>query len=481
MTVRIICADVIDGLRQLADESVHCVVTSPPYWGLRDYGTASWEGGNAACDHLKPAAHGYAPHDTSTLGPKRDGLSPDNSAHAVETKRQQFRDVCGKCGARRVDHQIGLEATPEAYVTRMVAVFREVRRVLRTDGVCWLNLGDCYATGAGKVGDHPGGGEQGRRWAGHRGSHTKNNSGKAAYRMPNADGIGPMTQPNRLPIAGLKPKDLVGIPWMVAFALRAEGWWLRSDICWSKPNPMPESVTDRPTKSHEYVFLLTKAERYFYDAEAIKEEVQRTHSGGMYRGPNNHAASAEARGTGNGHTGLVSNKDVERGFRNKRSVWTVATSPYPEAHFATFPSDLIAPMILAGTSEKGCCAKCGAPWEREMAATGVKNPRDRSNKCDWIEGVTQGGNASGIRTLSGATYQPQRGPTGAWAPTCECGVAETLPATVLDPFSGAGTTCLVADRLQRSGIGIELNPKYADMARRRIEGDAPLFAEVTAA
>jgi len=186
----------------LADGCVQCCITSPPYFGLRDYG---------------------------------------------------------------VSGQIGLEQTPDAYVAQLVAVFREVRRVLADDGVLWLNLGDSYATGAGKVGDCPGGGEQGERWRGYRG--TREGDPK------NGNAMGPLIQPNRMPLPGLKPKDLIGIPWRVAFALQADGWYLRSDIIWHKPNPMPESVTDRPTKSHEYIFLLSKSERYFFDGDAIREGV----------------------------------------------------------------------------------------------------------------------------------------------------------------------------------------------------------------
>ena len=159
---------------------------------------------------------------------------------------------CRRCGAWQ--GQLGLEPTPELYVEHMVEVFREVKRVLRDDGTLWMNMGDSYATGAGKVGECPGGGEQGERWKAGRGTHTAENSGR-----PRLAAMGPMTQPNRLPLPGLKPKDLVGIPWRLAFALQADGWWLRSDIIWAKPNPMPESVTDRPTKAHEYLFLLAKS------------------------------------------------------------------------------------------------------------------------------------------------------------------------------------------------------------------------------
>lgn len=316
MTVRIINADVMDGLRQLPDESVHCVVTSPPYWGLRDYG---------------------------------------------------------------VEGQIGLESTFGTYVTTMADVFDEVRRVLRNDGTLWLNLGDCYAGswGAQSRGSETAGTLEGGSMLSARQieAHPKTTRTGSANRFP-----------------GLKPKDLVGIPWRVAFALQARGWWLRSDIIWSKPNPMPESVTDRCTKAHEYVFMLTKSDRYFYDAEAIKE-------------PSTYAGDIK---TTNGNAGMTGDPDRYRtrgGFargvvvpemRNKRSVWVIPTTPYAEAHFATFPPEL--PEI---------CIKAGCP---------------------------KGG-------------------------------------TVLDPFGGAGTTGLVADRLQRNAILIELNPEYAAMAERRVSAD----------
>lgn len=275
-TVTLFAGDCREILASLPAESVDSVVTSPPYWGLRDYGVAG---------------------------------------------------------------QIGLEQTPEQYVAELVAVFREARRVLRGDGTVWLNLGDCYATGAGKVGEHPGDGEQGERWKGYRG--TRPGSDK------HADGaMGPMTQPNRMPLPGLKPKDLVGIPWRVAFALQADGWWLRSDIIWAKPNPMPESVTDRPTKAHEYLFLLAKGERYFYDAEAVKE-------GGSGRSAGNRSYKYDGLPGHETKHGILSVADVEWTSRNRRSVWTVATEPYPEAHFATFPPDLIKPCVLAGSPVGG--------------------------------------------------------------------------------------------------------------------------------
>jgi DNA modification methylase len=298
----ILQGDVRSCLKQLEDGSVQCVITSPPYWGLRDYGTATWEGGDPHCDHQIPEG-------------EHDPKNPQASSHVVRFNR----DTCYKCGARRIDSQIGLEPTPEAYVADLVEVFREVKRVLRNDGVLWLNLGDSYASG------------------------TKGSGGPSEKQDENA---GSRYAPREFDLmtCGLKPKDLVGIPWMVAFALRADGWYLRSDIIWNKPNPMPESVTDRCTKSHEYIFMLTKSERYFYDADAIKETSSclgetRIRFGGSKYGDNDDPAYATKSG----------NEYTDNGSRNKRDVWTVATQPCAEAHFATFPPKLIEPMILAGS------------------------------------------------------------------------------------------------------------------------------------
>ena len=324
MTARIICGDALTALCDLPDQSVNCCVTSPPYWGLRDYGTATWEGGEPDCEHVQRTN-------------KHGGTS---NRPGLEAQTYQYRDICPKCGAVRVDGQIGLEETPEAYVSRLVEVFREVRRVLKDDGTLWLNLGDSYATGGGKVGTCPGGGKQGEKWAGYRGGHDKD---------PKAAGVGPMTQPNRMPIAGLKPKDLVGIPWRVAFALQADGWYLRQDIIWHKPNPMPESVRDRCTKAHEYIFLLSKSPRYYFDQDEMTEEP-------VY--PPGTRKDVPKGGFNSKYAGDVARKGDEsfraiRERRNRRDVWTVATKPYKEAHFATFPPDLIRPCVRAGCPAGG--------------------------------------------------------------------------------------------------------------------------------
>ena len=264
-------------------------------WGLRDYGTASWEGGDADCDHVQ-----------------RTNKQGNKTQPCFENTTFQYEHTCAKCGAVRVDDQLGLEETPELYVSKMVAVFREVRRLLRPDGVLWLNLGDSYA--------------------------ASSNTGGIKSIQGTPKRIGAMTKKGHSIPPGLKPKDLVGIPWRVAFALQQDGWWLRQDIIWHKPNPMPESVQDRCTKSHEYIFLMTKSAKYYYDNEAIMEKAKRA-------GTKNNAS--------NQHKEYSMNRVITvQETRNKRSVWTIPTKPFKGAHFAVFPPELIKPCILAGSREK---------------------------------------------------------------------------------------------------------------------------------
>jgi DNA modification methylase len=421
LSTTVYAGDALTVLRQLPAERVHCVVTSPPYWGLRDYGTATWDGGAEDCDHRQQ------------LG--GEGASSAKQNTSAGTQTIAYRDACGKCGARRTDAQLGLESTPEEYVARMVEVFREVRRVLRDDGTCWVNMGDSYATGGGRVGEAPGGGKQGEAWR--------------------LRGI--MTTPNRLPLPGLKSKDLVGIPWRLAFALQADGWYLRSDIIWAKPNPMPESVTDRPTKSHEYLFLLSKRATYYYDAEAVREPAQ------YGRRPMPSASwdrCAVVPSRVPGRTGGPGD-DPEAG-RNLRTVWTIATHSFPDAHFATFPPALVVPCVKAGTSERGVCPACGAPWERVVyrGFVGQSNPYGPGQRIQ--------GNRTSLNGRNMAARDTARDVLTRWRPTCACGRPDTIPATVLDPFAGALTTCHVAKELGRRSIGIDLNPAYLDMGARRL-------------
>jgi len=306
---KVICGDALLTLKELPPESIDCCITSPPYWGLRDYGMSG---------------------------------------------------------------QFGLEKTPEEYVAKMVGMFREVKRVLKKEGTCWLNLGDSYMSGGGASRHH---GYTDPKW-------------KEARKIEHFE-------PQAYPHKTIKPKDLVGIPWRVAFALQSDGWYLRQDIIWAKPNPMPESVTDRCTKSHEYIFLLAKSQKYYFDNEAIKEDSVdlESYQGRRFRNATKIALLKGRPGTPNTleKKGGQFNKKYEK--CNKRSVWTITTKPFREAHFATFPEDLITPMVLAG------CPKGGL---------------------------------------------------------------------ILDLFIGAGTTGVVAKKLGRNYLGIELNPKYVKMAEERI-------------
>jgi DNA modification methylase len=407
---------------------------------LRDYGTAKWEGDDPTCDHVEKATRGDAGRPTCSPRPCLEG-KPN------ETK-QQFKSICSKCGARRVDSQLGLEPSFHDYIENMTGVFREVRRVLRKDGTCWVNMGDSYANDT--------------KWGGSTG-------GKHVDALHGNSGIG-----RQKVTTGLKAKDLCGIPWRLAFALQADGWYLRSDIIWSKPNPMPESVTDRPTKAHEYLFLLTKSANYYCDMEAIREEVKEGSGIGL-RAPKYDGGSGERMKGGPIAQERKSYAEIKGA--NRRTVWEIATSPFPEAHFATFPPALVEPCIKAGTSEKGCCAKCGAPWVREVERTAMLI--DRSERT----------HEKGRTRSSDTMIEPPTSKTIGWSPSCSCRYGNNYddgfeflitPCTVLDLFGGAGTTGLVADRLGRNAILIELNPQYAEMAERRLRDDAGMFAMVAA-
>jgi DNA modification methylase len=368
MTVRLLHGDCRSVLPTLKAESVHCVVTSPPYFGLRDFG----------------------------LG----------------------------------EGALGLESTVELYVERMIEVFREVRRVLRHDGTVWLNLGDVYAS-------------------------SVNGRSAAATKLLGRDDRTFRDKPIATAGHGIKPKDLCLVPARVALGLQRDGWWLRSDIVWTKPNPMPESVRDRPTRAYEHVLLLAKSAHYFYDAVAVRE-----------------SASGYALDGADG--------------RNRLDVWTIATEPFPEGHFATFPTALVERCILAGSSAMGCCAKCGVPrirLEERVSANGRRVVVPAAQRAAYgADGrPLAGDNAITSDELVRGGFHARNGlvrksPAG-WAPSCECG-AGAAPCMVLDPFAGAGTVGLVADRLQRDAVLIELNPNYAKLATRRICDDSPLLTRV---
>lgn len=422
-------------------ESVHTVCTSPPYWGLRDYKLEPqvW-GGDAGCEHnfanedlrVEVGAGNWTQAENGpglASGRQQTRFRGDTVAARESTEWAIVqRGFCRKCAAWR--GSLGLEPTPDLYVQHLVEIFREVRRVLRRDGTVWCNLGDSYAAS-------PKGNLNGQDKSGLTSTRTQENS---------PVGVSKIT-------AGLKPKDLLGMPWRLAFALQADGWWLRSDIIWSKPNPMPESVTDRPTKAHEFLFLLSKAANYYYDTDAIRDPALNVEWPGI--GPK-HGESGER----------LTNRDrayaegmEARAGRNKRTVWEIPTEPYPEAHFATYPQKLVEPCILAGSSEKGCCPECGAPWERVVEASGGTMGRSWHDHRDDL--------VVGQRKFDPGGYQ--RRETG-WKPSCAHGLTP-VPATVLDIFAGSGTTLLVAQRLGRNGVGIELSEEYCRLAVRRLAGE----------
>jgi DNA modification methylase len=423
MSVRIMVGDALAMLKTLPSESVHCSISSPPYYSLRDY---SAEG------------------------------------------------------------QIGLEPTPDAYIESLVRVYRELRRVMRHDGIVICNLGDSYAgSGKGPTG-HNGIGDQERRQGFSSTSMTRNRPPHVAGARGDAWVPAP---------AGYKPKDLMMIPFRVAMALQQDGWTLRSVIPWLKRNAMPESVTDRPTTAVEYLFLFGKSARYFWDSEAVRVAGQE-HPGlaGTFARPDSARGVALVPGNTASHRPDRDDRvPGGRSYRNSDAFFAswqglmldgdgdplalvVNPQPYSGSHFATFPVGLVEPFVKAGTSERGCCSECGAPYRRVVER--AQPPTVAPSEIDRY-----GNGTAGVHRKVGGQYQkwldenPAR--TAGWTPTCAHD-AEVRPCTVLDPFGGAGTTGLVADRLGRDAILIELSPEYAALARKRIEGDAPMFAEVTA-
>ena len=380
--LKILTGDCRETLKTIPDGTVQCCVTSPPYWGLRDYGVAG---------------------------------------------------------------QLGQEPTPDAYVQTMVEVFREVRRVLHDSGTVWLNVGDSFwsDTLSRKTPVEA-------MW----GNRPASDLSKGREALPQNNlrgGLGKRPE-------GIKPKDLCLVPWRLAIALQADGWWLRSVICWAKKSCMPESVTDRPTNSWEPIFLLAKSASYYFDAEAVRQEPTGINGGGWSKktaeAQPNHGAMKLERG------------DYSKGA-NIRNVWHLGPEPYAEAHFATFPTEIPRRAILAGTSARGCCPKCFSPWVRQTEST--KTFESGSGKA--------GNRPTGKQDLSApetnSTPDIRMGPcvstrTVGWEPGCECG-KQPIPCTVLDPFGGSGTSGAVANELGRHAILCELSPEYAKLIETRTQ------------
>lgn len=453
-TWRIKCGDVLDVLRRVPDRSVHCCVTSPPYWGLRDYGIdpSIW-GGDPACEHeyedeRVPTEKGRGNWSQATNG--RGEVQGDVAEYREPLRSAAVRGFCRKCSAWR--GCFGLEPTLQLFIAHAVEIFREVRRVLRDDGTLWLNIGDSYNAYNGNAGP---------------GSGFSRGAACGTQRPNLASGHG-------LRAKGLKPKDLVGIPWMLAFALRDDGWYLRSEIIWHKKSPMPESVSDRPTKAHEQIFLLTKSPRYFYDAVGGAEKAVGGQSGNVQ-----HKYEAAYKAGDERHrtkAGLCNTTAVAT--RNARSVWTLSNEPFGGAHFATFPTELPRRCLLAGTSERGCCPECGAPLVRATKKERVATRTGAASKVHGVKSITD--RAHHDPAVVG-NRDPERHVTHTvttgWKPSCQHSFkpSATVPCLVLDPFNGAGTTGMVARRMGLRYIGIERSPSNVAMSIERITSDMPLF------
>ena len=455
----------LDILKSMESESVQTCITSPPYWGLRDYAICSCRvdadpdcvkcngtGRNASTDHVwggDPACNHVWVSETvkgQSGGPSDKQKSNAGSWFAPST--------CSTCSAWY--GSLGNEPEPDLFIKHLVMIFREVKRLLRDNGTLWVNIGDSYAGSGGP----------------HKPEHASPGISVSAYRSPAYQST-------------LKPKDLVGIPWLLAFALRADGWYLRQDIIWSKKNCMPESVTDRCVKSHEYVFLLSKSKQYYFDHIAIREPAveyakgKRKVSLGAKSLSRGQAAGANVVPSGNA---LVSEVELSP-VRNKRSVWHMSSKPFKGAHFATFPEELVTTPIIAGTSEYGCCSACGVPYTRIVEKLtvnpgAVESTKRLGRKSDSI--LVNGRNIQDVNSeadrrdqITSFNNNPLKRPvienrTVGWQQSCECRDAHNVPCVILDPFSGAATTGKVALELGRNYIGIEQSSDYNTIAEKRL-------------
>jgi DNA modification methylase len=463
MRVKILEGNCLSALKSLPDESVHMVMTSPPYLGLRSYGTIPqvW-GGKEGCKHEWSVIRTKRPNSSGGPSKKQSIKGSNNFRESTNyNDRASYSDYCSCCNAWR--GELGMEPTPQEFIRHLVTIFKEVWRVLRNDGTCWINISDSYNGSGGAGGDY--------------------NEGGIKAGQPKYSG-------RKVP--GLRPKELCGVPWKLAFALQDDGWLLRQDLIWAKGvsfcsaysgSVMPEPVTDRCVRSHEYIFLLTKFHRYFFDNEAIREPNSTLwpESWGDFKRNKVVGKIADTEKTKEDF-----DTNYRQGGRNVRSVWAVPLEPYAGAHFAVFPQALITPCIKAGASEKGVCSKCGAPYERiiekgepieeqkQFCGADSNGEYNGEGLKDYDIDYVQDASDVKRRILEGMIEHKTVG----WKQTCKCKNPTIVPAVVLDPFGGSGTTALVAHNLDRDSISIELNPQYCDLQEKRLRDAADLFIEI---
>ena len=550
MSISFLQGNVFEKIMDIDDNSIDCVVTSPPYWGLRDYGTSQWKGGDLKC------SHSYGRNTRGGLTQFQKNNKGSFGDEAIKTG-----EYCKLCGAKRIDKQLGLEPTYQEHIENIVELFRAMKPKLKDSATIWLNYGDSYAA-------------------------TVNGRSAEKTKDIGNDDRSFVNKPFSTIQGSLKPKDLVMIPNRIAIALQDDGWWIRSEIIWHKPNPMPESTKDRPTQCHEKIWLITKSKKYYYDADAVREPCQdetvrrmtlgnkgkvgKNKNSTGWKQLNNYWGSEQSVKDANkgrnrrnvwnveeeqyriisdknrpeiieyrdlpdhnkireylsasrtknkitidqiekhfgnqaGHhwfekNGSYPSKDdwlklkkllnfddtydkqlttinIKSGLKqnhplgkNKRNVWTITTKPCKEAHFATFPKDLIEPCIKAGCPEK-VCTKCGKPQTKEIY-------REKKWQHKKSEKHTDKVSVKGNKNAFGQKYQKwleENPPQIKVKPSCDCN-ADFKPGIVLDPFGGSGTTAIVAKSLNRQSILIELNPEYINIAKKRIDKELGLFS-----
>jgi len=424
--------DALSTLKTFEDESINMCMTSPPYWALRDYGTASWEGGDEKCDHITGRAN-------RNITEKSKKQTTSKGSFASET-----RDACPKCGAVRKDKQLGLEPTFEKHINKMCDVFDEVKRVLRKDGTCWVNYGDTYSnSSSGSVGYSN---KSTLTTSSKKGSWAKGNK---IQELPKKE--------NTLPT-----KSLTMIPFRFAIEMVNRGWILRNTIIWHKPNPMPSSAKDRFTVDFEYLFFFSKSKKYYFEQQfEPHKEVSKKRA--KY---SKNAEDSIKRSDKMSYASAFTDYHLNPSGRNTRTVWKIPTQPFPEAHFAVYPEKLCRTPIRAGCPEF-ICKKCGKA--REKIIERQKPPEEVFTKTKLHDGVghfTKDGKIVGMGQKL-QKWLNENPPKDKGLTDCGCN-AGFRKGTVLDPFIGAGTTAVVARKLGRDYIGIELSKEYIKIAEKRL-------------